>query len=1010
MIQQPPNEALGLPHSLREQFSALERRLWKTETILASCLGAAGLILSFLVVFVLDRFVDTPAVLRGLLVLLGLGSMAGAGVWWSRRWLGRRPPPEELAREIQKRHRRFGDRLLGIVELSRQNNLPENVSESLCRAAIAQVAAEAKKMDFAGTVETRPARRWGIGAGVLAGVVLVAAVFMPEAAWNAAARWILPGSSTPRYTFLDVDHLPKELVVPHGEPFELAFGVRYRSFWKPETVRARLENQKEVDTKVSGGRALVKLPGQTQNGVLNISVGDKSVQVEIKPMYRPALRELTADIVWPDYLQRSVSPQKIEQGVLKLLEGSKASLKGTATRDLAWAKMEKGPAADFRVAGPGWQTGPLEFADIDQVAVGWRDVLGLEAKPPVSLRIEHLKDGAPLPEIRDLSPATAMLEDETLKFTMAAKDDYGLLELKGRWNAYDKGQTEGNPKASLEWELAAGSPEKVQLEKEVYFSPKVLKIPAGSTVLMQAVARDYYPNREAEASEIFVIQVLTLADHAALLQAEFAKLAEKLEAITQAQDAVLSETEQVKAMTPEEMQKGKTGEELRQQARDQERNAERLKELAKENTDLIKEALRNKDFDKSSIERMMKLAEAMQKLSQGKMSQAKSSLSNASSQPQNREKETGQALEKEQQALKELQEMQNQMAKESDVMQARNFASRLREISRDQGKVAEGLQEVIPQTIGLPFAKIEEKWKKVLGDFGDIEDRSRDESRVLQKELAVFFHRTQEKPYEEVSDAMEKQKVVEALQKLGTMLAGNQTVSAAENAGQWTETFAKWADMLEKAADDMASSSSSGNGAMSPEMMEMLAKLYQLRQKQEMLRSETRALGQQKLGGQELKERLESLASRQGDLERTRKEIEAKAPPNLQSAMEQIRSAIEDAQKQLQEGKTGEETTGAQSAVIEVVTKILEGMSKSGKGQGMAAMMMGGGGPGGGPGGNPQLKESDAALDPLSGTGTGEGVEPREIVKASGSGAKESPAEYRDALESYYRALDGEGK
>jgi len=1009
MIQQPPSKTLELPISLREQFSALEKRLWRTETILASCLGAAGLILSFLVVFVLDRFVDTPAFLRGFLIASGVGALGVSAFWWSKRWLGRRPASEELAREIQKRHPRFGDRLLGVVELSLQTNLPENVSESLCRAAIAQIADEAQKIDFPGTVETRLTKRWGIGVGSLLGIVLLAFVLVPEAAWNAAARWLLPGSSTPRYTFLDVDHLPSKLVVAHGEPFELAFGVRYRSFWKPETVFARLENQKEVDAKVSGGRAILKLPGQSQNGVLRISVGDKNVWIEIKPMSRPALREMGADIVWPAYLQRNDSSQKIEQGVLKLLEGSRASLHGLVTRELAGAKMENGPSADFHIKGSVWKSGTLDFNDTDQVVIGWKDILGLEAKPPASVRIEHLKDAAPSPTLRGLPPATAMLEDETLKFTMAATDDYGLLQLQGRWNAYEKGQTEGNPKASLQWEVVAGSPEKNQLEKEIFFSPKVLKIPAGSTVLMQSLARDYFPGREAEASEVHVIQVLTLADHAALLQAEFAKLGESLEAITQAQDAILSETALVKAMTPEERQKAKTGEELREQARDQEKNAERLKELAKDHSNLIKEALRNKEFDKGSLERMMTLAEAMQKLAQGKMSQAKTSLSNASSQPQNREKETTEAVEKEEESLKELQEMQNKLAKESDVMQARNFATRFREVSKEQGGVAEGLIEVIPQTIGLPFANIADKWKNLLTGFGQRESRSREETRNLQKELAIFFQRTQAKPYHEVSEAMEKEKVVEALRELETMLSSNQTVSAAENAVRWKEAFAGWAGMLDKAADQLASEAQGGEGSMNKAMMEVLTKLYQLRQKQEMLRSETRALSQQKMSEKEMQEQLESLSKRQAALEQIRKEIEAKAPPAMQQALEPIKPALSDAEQQLREGNTGDDTTGAQSTVIEVITKILESMSKSGKGSGLVSMMMGSGS-GDGSGGNPQLKESETGLDPLSGAGAGEGVEVREVVKSSGAGVKESPLEYRDALESYYRALDGESK
>ncbi|MEW6161624.1 MAG: hypothetical protein AB1813_29685, partial [Verrucomicrobiota bacterium] len=73
-----------LPESLREQFLALERRLWKVETLMAIGLALGGLAVAYLLQFVSDRVWDSPKWLRSGLALGALLTAAGAAVWWLR--------------------------------------------------------------------------------------------------------------------------------------------------------------------------------------------------------------------------------------------------------------------------------------------------------------------------------------------------------------------------------------------------------------------------------------------------------------------------------------------------------------------------------------------------------------------------------------------------------------------------------------------------------------------------------------------------------------------------------------------------------------------------------------------------------------------------------------------------------------------------------------------------------------------------------------------------------------
>ena len=46
----------------------------------------------------------------------------------------------------------------------------------------------------------------------------------------------------------------------------------------------------------------LQIPGQVENGTLQVQVGDAIAEIKIVPVYRPSLRELTARIQLPDYL------------------------------------------------------------------------------------------------------------------------------------------------------------------------------------------------------------------------------------------------------------------------------------------------------------------------------------------------------------------------------------------------------------------------------------------------------------------------------------------------------------------------------------------------------------------------------------------------------------------------------------------------------------------------------------------------------------------------------------
>ena len=193
-----------LPVALRAQFGRLERKLWWVDTLLAASGVALGLFLSYLVFFVADLASETSMAVRLLLFGMAAGSAAYFAWFWLNNWVFNKRGSHELSNLVQQRYRKLGDRLLGIVELADPETAPAYASESLRKAAIAQVASEAGDYDFRAVVATRKTKFYSVGAMALVALVALPAVWMPAIFKNKAHRLANPVGDVERLTLAQV--------------------------------------------------------------------------------------------------------------------------------------------------------------------------------------------------------------------------------------------------------------------------------------------------------------------------------------------------------------------------------------------------------------------------------------------------------------------------------------------------------------------------------------------------------------------------------------------------------------------------------------------------------------------------------------------------------------------------------------------------------------------------------------------------------------------------------------
>src|SRR5687767_1328407 len=94
-----------LPDSLIAQLRTFEHRLRRMETIAAIGGGLAGLLITYVLLFVADRFLNTPIVARIALSACGAAFAALFAQGWAHRWLWFRRGPAQLAKLLQKHFR-----------------------------------------------------------------------------------------------------------------------------------------------------------------------------------------------------------------------------------------------------------------------------------------------------------------------------------------------------------------------------------------------------------------------------------------------------------------------------------------------------------------------------------------------------------------------------------------------------------------------------------------------------------------------------------------------------------------------------------------------------------------------------------------------------------------------------------------------------------------------------------------------------------------------------------------
>ena len=1032
---------IALPDSLVAQLQAYERKLRRMETLVAVAGGLAGLLVTYVLLFVFDRFVNTPVWARTVLTCAGAALAAWFAHGWARHWLWNRRGPADLAKLLQRHFRTLGDRLQGVIELTQTDDLPPNISPALLRAAIRQVADDSGRHRFEDAVPKRPARRWALAGIAMAALAAAPFVFVPRAATNALERWAKPWAGIERYTFTTVEALPDDLYIPHGESFELAVGLKPEAEWKPSAATARIEQQEKLEAQVEDSRALFKFPGQTRNGTLGLRFGDYLKDIAVHPLHRPELKDLSARVTLPEYLSHPELRIPLQGTNASFLAGSGVSFAGKISRDVGSGTLAAGKE-EFAATteGASFITPPVALAKLGgEISLRWADIHGLTPLQPYLLKLSTTEDAPPRVDIEGLdTQEIAILPHEEVRFSLNAADDYGLKEMWVGWttrNINDKpverkapdkdwvaqlwndwrSQAETKkeaPKVLPELPRIEGDRMMRELSRPLVWAPTSAGVGQDTVVELKGYALDYLPGREPGTSWKLTIFVMSPEKHAERLRERMDEVLKQLDERIRDEERAIEENKAI-AENKQDLKTDKAAEEIKRVEASERANKDALEKLTEQMGEVMKEALRNKEIPSDTLNEWSKISDTLKQQAAPEMQNASQQMAQASQSPQEREKELAEAMQSQQKALDAMREAASKMKSTNENLFARNFYNRLRLAASVEHQISDGLKNLAKATVGLKPEEIGANEKKSFDGVATKQDGNVKDVDSIQNDMTSFLRRMPNEKYQTVMTEMEEKRAVPELSELANFVRANLGLKSVGRAKAWGIQLDKWAEMLQDECK-----SQGGGGEMDPDLLELMIALVRVAVAEDSIREQTGDLERDKEKNPNHAPDSAKLATVQNQLSGAVKEIEenpkfAKFMGDVGPLLDQVTTLMHEVSGALNKPDTGQETVAVEGIIIELLVPPDKKGGSESQSPSMAKMqqrmqqLMQQMTKSRTAGGNNSRNPSSLEGKTTEGASARDKANARTVEKSGGAAnAGEWPEEFREALQSYFQALE----
>ncbi|MBC7979565.1 MAG: hypothetical protein H7Y36_03270 [Armatimonadetes bacterium] len=851
---------------MRKQLGEFQHQLWRRKVMEAVAAGLIGLLVSFLLIFGLDRVWQTPGWARLAILLGGVSLFAGFAPYWLHRWVWGHRHEGQLARLISKRFPGLGDRLLGVIELQEQEEANDSLSPRLRAAAMEVVAGEAGKRDLRTALPAAQHRKWALAAIFLMAVVATAFVVTPKAGLNALARWLMPFSAVERYTFTQLETPPRYLAVPFGEAFEVSLKLAGASEQKPVAAMAQYGLQPELSANLTGKNYVFRFPGQQEPGTVIFRVGDLRHSLRVEPMQRPNVEVMRVKVKSPDYMKIADMSLEMTTGEVSAVEGSELVFEmemnrplrsgfygpGKASGEMAKEEVLEPIDGQLEVSGRKVVTQAIRIGAVPfELPFSWVDRKGLSGGADFKLRVNAVKDAPPVAYMQGLERQKAILPEESVDFEILGEDDFGLKQIGIEWESFAS-MGEKEPAVKGELIMGKGGPEERRMMKPVVFSPAAFGL-APQKLVLRSFSEDFFPERGRVYSEPVLIYVPTREEHAQLLKSQFDRAISELEDLSRKELNLLDENQRLERLEADDLQKEENQKRLDSQELAEAENTQRMAELKERMEDVMKGAARNGDIDKETLKKMAEALKSMQELAEKDMPEVRDQLGEAQEQsntPEKSKQDVAEAVENQKKVVEKIKKALDQANDANKRFEASTFVSRLKKAASEQSGIAGNLIESFSKILGVREDEVDPSDQRRLADAQRQQMLTAADVRWIQEDLGHYHARTSEPSFKDILDKMRESMIDLGMEDVRVKLQANHSFTATEGAKKWADKLSEWARIL---GDEMDKSGGGGGGGDGPspedEDFEFMLRVMKMIQQQQDLRARTRVLEQLRRDG-----------------------------------------------------------------------------------------------------------------------------------------------------------------
>ena len=863
MPSSPQSSKVVIPESLRLQLADFRRHLWRVKIMEAIAAGVIGLLVSFLLVYGLDRVFPTPGWVRLMILLGGISLFGVFAPYWLHRWVWKQRRETQLARLIAKRYPGLGDRLLGVIELQNQEANADSLSPRLREAAMAAVAVETGRRKLDEALPPHRHRRWTLAAMGLAALAAIAFTLTPRAGLNALQRWLMPLSKTERYTFTKLENPPFHLAVAFGEAFEVTLRLARESEQRPSAATGRYGLQPGLSAALDKQSYRFTFPGQQDPGTIVFKIGDLRHELRVEPVMRPSAESVRAVVIPPAYLGIPERTVDLNTGVLTVVEGGKirvelemsrplASGSFGPTRGLSLVEGVDAPAhtlmqGALEISGQVARTPLMDIGAMPfEIPFAWADKLGLAGETGFRLRVDALKDAAPTCYLQGIDRQKVMLPEETIDFEVLAEDDFGVKTTGIEWTGQFSRPTNEAP-AKGELKLADGAAEERRMMRNAAFSPAAFGI-TPQKITLRGYSEDQFPGRGRVYSDPVILYVLTRDEHAQMLKSRFDRQITELEDLARRELNLLEENQRIERIDGDDLQKDENQKRLESQEQEEAETKRRIDDQSQQMEQLMKDAARNGDIDKKTLQKMAESLKSMQELSKDDVPKVQEKLGDSQEQSNTPEKSGEDVAKAVEEQKKVVEKMQKAIEKANDAnrrFEAGTFVNRLKKAAGEENGIVSSLKERFERILGLKSQALDPSDIRRLTENSRQQLDTASDVRWIQEDLGNYFARTKTDTFKAILDEMRESNIDIGLDEVRNGLAANHSFEAAEQAKKWADKLTEWAKKLEGEKDGEAGGEGEGGAPdAEDEDFEFMLRVMKMIQQEQDLRSRTRALEQ----------------------------------------------------------------------------------------------------------------------------------------------------------------------